>query len=485
MTNDRIHIIYKKIQEHPASPYAVLAAITLLAAALRFYKLGEWSFWIDEIYTINRAMIHYSRPELILENIFPARYWIPVSTILTAQVINLAGMSEWTARLVSTLIGILSIPILYIPIKKIIGQPTALIAMLVLAVSPWHIFWSQNARFYTALMLFYTLALFVFYLGLERDKPHYFLAFYILFYFAMSERMIAGFLIPVVVLYLILLRVLPIEKPAGFRFRNIAIFSIPIILFLILQTYLFATTGVVIFGVDVEALPASIGSPPRLLIVIAFSIGIPMLILAFFSGIFTSLQKERSGILFFIGAVLPIILLGLTSPFVFTVERYAIVTLVFWIILAATGIKIMFSLAGNHALLFALAVFFILLGDSASEGLIYYQNNRGNRLDWREAVEYVQDRKQDGDVVVATRWELATHYLKEDVLDYQVLLPQDFEEIDRPIWFIMDFPGIWHGNHDSKLWMEEHATLLEYTFLRTREQNYLLIYHYYPEGQEP
>src|SRR5688500_2570378 len=30
---------------------AVLAAITLLAAALRLCRLGEWSFWIDEAIT--------------------------------------------------------------------------------------------------------------------------------------------------------------------------------------------------------------------------------------------------------------------------------------------------------------------------------------------------------------------------------------------------------------------------------------------------
>ena len=37
--------------------YWLLAGITLLALILRFYKLGEWSFWIDEIFTVNRAQI--------------------------------------------------------------------------------------------------------------------------------------------------------------------------------------------------------------------------------------------------------------------------------------------------------------------------------------------------------------------------------------------------------------------------------------------
>jgi hypothetical protein len=68
--------------------YGLLLLITLLAAALRFYKLGDWSFWIDEIYTVNHAMLHFSTPELILQHIPPNRNWMPVSVILTAQTMN-------------------------------------------------------------------------------------------------------------------------------------------------------------------------------------------------------------------------------------------------------------------------------------------------------------------------------------------------------------------------------------------------------------
>jgi hypothetical protein len=87
MIKDPMYTTYTKIKNHPASPYLLLAAITLLAAALRFYKLGEWSFWVDEFYSVNRAINHFSSPELIFQNIPPERYWIPTSTILMAQVL--------------------------------------------------------------------------------------------------------------------------------------------------------------------------------------------------------------------------------------------------------------------------------------------------------------------------------------------------------------------------------------------------------------
>src|SRR5262245_60946724 len=177
------------LADRPWVPYASLALITLLAAALRFYRLGEWSFWIDEVFTVNHALAHFSTPQLILEHIPPNRNWVPFSVILTAQMLNMGGISEWSARLTSVLIGDLSIPLLYMPVKAIFGSRVALIAMLLLSISPWHIFWSQNARFYTALMLLYSLALFSFYFGLERNRPQFFIVFYLLLYMAMSERL--------------------------------------------------------------------------------------------------------------------------------------------------------------------------------------------------------------------------------------------------------------------------------------------------------
>jgi 4-amino-4-deoxy-L-arabinose transferase-like glycosyltransferase len=460
--------------------YGLLFFITLLAAALRFYKLGEWSFWIDEIYTINHATSHFSSGELILQHIPPARNWVPVSTILTAQTMNAWGVNEWSARLTSTVIGILTLPILYMPAKRIFGCGVALIALLLLAVTPWHIFWSQNARFYTALMLFYSLALFVFYFAIEQDRPLYFIGFYLLFYLAMSERLIAVLLLPVIFVYLLLLWLLPFEKPAGFNLRNVLILSAPLILFLIYETYLFAVTGDFIFEVDLELLAPPIDNPIRLLIVIAFSIGLPVLCLAFLNGIFLLSKKSRAGLFFLTAAILPPAMIAVANPFFFIVERYAFVTLFFWIALAASGISALFAITNKHAVALAFGVLLILLADAAGENLMYYQINHGNRLQWREAVEFVREKMDDKDFVVSTRAPLASYYLGSDTLEFRELSSDNLETIESPIWFIIDYPGIWHGKAKSIIWMEEHAQLLQFSYLRVREGNTLLIYRFIP-----
>src|ERR1041385_240994 len=212
----------------PWMQYVWLGLITLFAVVLRFYKLGEWSFWIDELYTINHALAHFSTPQLILDNIPPARNWIPVSVMLAAQALKMWGVSEWSARLASVIIGVISIPILFFPTRRMFGDRVALLAVLFLAVSPWHIFWSQNARFYTSLLLFYSLALFAFYFGLERNQPGYFILFYGLIYLAFSERLFAFFIFPVIGVYLAALWLFRIEKPKGLTPRNIALIAVPL-----------------------------------------------------------------------------------------------------------------------------------------------------------------------------------------------------------------------------------------------------------------
>jgi mannosyltransferase len=458
----------------------LLLFLTLCAAGLRLYKLGEWSFWIDEIYTLNHAVAHFSSPELILQHIPPARNWVPVSVILTAQAVGAWGISEWNARFVSALVGILSIVVFYFPVKRMFGTHVALVAMLLLAIAPWHIYWSQNARFYTSLLLFYSLALFAFYFAIEQDRPLFFGLFYVLFYFAMSERMIAIVLFPIIAAYLLVLWIFPIERPRGFRVRNLVILSTPIIVFLLLQLILFAVTGAFIFSYDIDALAPPIDSPIRLLIIIAFSIGVPLLLLGFFSSLHLISQRDRAGIFIFIAAVIPPALIALASPFFFIVERYAFVSLLFWIILAAVGISRVFSILDRRGIALAIGIFAILLTDAAGSHLMYYQINHGDRLNWREVTGYVRERKQSGDLVVSTRAKLASYYLAEEALEYDGLLPKDFTGADSTIWFILDYPGIWHGSHTSKAWIEDHAELLKFSFLRVREENSLLIYRYRP-----
>ena len=464
----------------PWMQYIWLFLIMLLAAGFRFYKLEEWSLWIDEIYTINHATAHFSSGSLILQNIPPARNWFPVSIILTAQMLNAWGVNEWSARLTSSIVGILTIPLLYFPTKKMFGSGVALISVLLLAITPWHIFWSQNARFYTSLMLFYSLALFAFYFGIEEDKPKYLLLFFVFVYLAASERLTAIFIFPVVILYLAALWILRFEKPKGLNLRNLAIISLPLVLGIIIELYFRLVQGESRFFADFSWFTQyQIDDPLRLLVFIGNNIGIPLMVMAVFSSLVLLGKKSRPGLLMTVSALGPLLLLMVLNLFIFTKDRYMFFTLFSWIILTVTGItEIASSLKGNRRWL-VLGLFFVFFAHAANDMLLYYQVNQGNRLPWKSAFQMVNERADQDDVVVAFWPEFGEHYLDRQIAPYAEENVDTLLTSDRKYWFVLDSETIWL-NGEIKAWLEDNAELVRVWYLRRPEESYLMLYLFDP-----
>jgi 4-amino-4-deoxy-L-arabinose transferase-like glycosyltransferase len=462
--------------------YGLLFTITLLAAIFRFYKLGDWSFWIDEIYTINRAQVHYGNLEAVLRNIPPARIWTALSTILTAGTLNSIGVGEWSARLIPAIIGVLSIPILYFPTRRIFGWQVALIAALLLAISPWHIYWSQNARFYTSLMLFYSLAAFAFFRWFDEDNLKYMPFFFLFLYIAISERLLALLIAPVIFCYLLLVWLLPVEKPSGLRLRNLAILIVPVIAVGIIDGINFYYFGYFRFlGSFGNFFQQQIEDPFRQGTFIAYNIGIPLLTLSLFSGLYLLLKKNRAGIFVFLGASIPFILVTLLTAFFFTEERYALVTLPFWFILAAIAVKELFSQTKNYGKLLAVGVLILLVADAAGANLMYYHINHGNRRDWKGAFTLVQERRRESDIIVSTWPELGNYYLNQEVISWQDIGPDDVEKSSERIWFVVipDMAWFW-GSEDFYWWLTQNGELINVQYLRRLDNTNLFIYLYDP-----
>ena len=464
----------------PWMQYVWLIMITLFAAALRFYRLGEWSFWIDEIFTIDHAVSHYSSAELFLKNIPPLTNWIPLSVIVNAQVLKLGGINEWSARLTPAIIGILSIPILYFPTRKIFGIRIALISVLVLAVSPWHLFWSQNARFYSSLMLFYTLALFAFYWGIEEDKPGYLLVFFALVYLAVSERLSALFIFPVVATYVAALWILKFDKPKGMNFRNLLIITLPLLIGSAIELYSKIVINESRFFADFNwFLQYQIDDPFRLLVFVGNNLGIPLMVMALLSGLFLLRARSRPGLLMLVSATVPLLMLLLANLLIFTKDRYVFITLFSWIILAVVGIDEIASWVQGHSRWLAIAVFFVLFASSLNDVLLYYQANHGNRLPWKAAFSSVAKHAREEDVIVAF-WPLFyPYYAAQPISPYEDVELQSMLASHRRYWFVLDSETIW-TNGDVKTWLEGNAELIDVWYLRLPENNFLRVYLFDP-----
>jgi hypothetical protein len=353
--------------------------------------------------------------------------------------------------------------------------------MLLLAVSPWHIMWSQNARYFTSLMLIYTLAAFFIYLALEQDRPIFIFLSFGLLVLAIGERFFALFLGPVVVAYLLLLWLLPFPKPPGFRLRNIVLIIAPGLIMLVVDGLRFLFTSYSYFLVSMElSYNQPIDDPIRLGISILFNIGIPLVVLAGFGGIYLLQQKSRAGLFFFLAAVVPVILLLLLNPFIFTKDRYVFITLPSWLILAAIAVKEIFGQMQHHGKLLAIGVLVLLLADAVGANLLYYQVNNGNRRDWRRAFNLVEERSDAEDMVVTWWPELGSYYLNREFVAWPDIDSEMVIESGKKVWFVTDSETVW-GNLPLKAWVEQNAELIEVLYLRLRDDDFnLRIYLYDP-----
>lgn len=464
----------------PWVQYVWLFMITLFAAVLRFYRLGEWSFWIDEIFTINHAVSHFSSIALLLNNIPPSRNWIPISVIMDALALNMGGINEWSARLAPAIIGILTIPILYFPTRKIFGSRIALISLLLLAVSPWHLFWSQNARFYTSLILFYTLALFAFHFGIEEDKPSYLFIFFILVYLAASERLSALFIFPVVLIYLASLWVLRFDKPKGLNFRNILIITAPLFIGSAIEFYSRIVNGESRFLADFSwFFQYQVDDPLRLLVFVGNNIGIPLMVMALFSGLFLLRVRSRPGLLMFVSATVPLLILLLANLLIFTKDRYIFITLFSWIILAVVGINEIASGLQAHSRWLVIAVFFVLFAYAMNDVLLYYQANHGDRLPWKSAFSSVEEHAREQDIIVAFWPQFHPYYAVQPIHAYEDLDLETMLASDERYWFVLDSETIW-TNAEVKTWLESNAELIDVWYLRRPENNFIRVYFFDP-----
>lgn len=131
----------------------------LLALLLRLYKLGAQSLWSDEAFafvTASKGVIG-SVLSSLKEAATP-----PVHYVLLSLLLHL-GKSEWWLRLPSALAGALSVPVLFLMLKRFSSSlEAALAGAFLLAVHPFHIWYSQEARPYALLCLLSLLSMWAF-----------------------------------------------------------------------------------------------------------------------------------------------------------------------------------------------------------------------------------------------------------------------------------------------------------------------------------
>lgn len=127
-----------------ARPVILLLVILALALGLRLYRLDAQSLWNDEgtsvalaqrdLATITRNAANDIHPPLYY---YLLHFWV-----------GAAGISEFAVRALSAALGTLVVAATYALTRKLASAKAALLAALIAAVSPFQVYYSQEARMY-------------------------------------------------------------------------------------------------------------------------------------------------------------------------------------------------------------------------------------------------------------------------------------------------------------------------------------------------
>ena len=126
----------------------LLAGLTGLGAVLRFATLGSQSYWYDEAQAAHELHLSFSAmwSSMVGVETNPPLYF--VTGWLWARVF---GTGEVGLRSLSALIGTAVIPIAYLCGRELVSRRAGLVAAALAAVSPFLIWYSQEAREYMLL----------------------------------------------------------------------------------------------------------------------------------------------------------------------------------------------------------------------------------------------------------------------------------------------------------------------------------------------
>ena len=149
---------------HPA--VIAVGALTLLAAVLRFYRIGHQGFWFDEG---NTALLVQFSPGKMLGLIPQTESTPPLYYCVAWIWARVFGYGETGLRSLSAVCGVVLVPVVYAAGARLISRLAGVIAAALAACSPLLIWYSQEARSYSMLALLTAVSLLAF--AYARSSP--------------------------------------------------------------------------------------------------------------------------------------------------------------------------------------------------------------------------------------------------------------------------------------------------------------------------
>lgn len=164
-------------------PWVWVASVTILGFLMRRYHLGNESLWFDEADIVWRARQPF---DVLAQGFLEAgengplytlilHYWLALLDAMppVAGALHLLfGVSyEAPVRGLSAIFGTAAIPLMYLLARRVGGHWLGIAAAILLAINPFHIWHSQDAKMYTMLVMMALASTLLYMLALERGTP--------------------------------------------------------------------------------------------------------------------------------------------------------------------------------------------------------------------------------------------------------------------------------------------------------------------------
>ncbi len=396
----------------------LLAFITILGTGLRLHDLAQPSLWADEMFTIRDALgsappgyrstrIGLQIAGVDVDAIQPEAY----------DTFRSHGMNEWNMRIGSATMGSLAIPLLGLVTAGFLGRRTALILALLLSLSTWHLLWSQHARFYAPMFLFFSAALSLYYSGAVDDhasRSRAKLAIAMLFAVAaVMTKPTANLLLAIIGLDLAIewarTRKLPLSP------GSLAI----VVAGGLICVGLTATNVIETAQQTSHFLDRPQGvSPLRLVAGNVYLVGFPIVIMAGASVLV--LWRARFRLVVFLAStvVIPIVAFAILSTLSHVELRYTFLTEFGWLALASLGLNWIWENTKPRLGWVAASVpLALIVGSLAKDALAYYESGYGHRPRWRHAFDYVERHRLPGEKVISREMWAGQFYLQDPTIE--------------------------------------------------------------------
>ena len=433
----------------------LLSVIVTFAAVLRFWNLGQWSFWIDEVFSVRDAQNLSFGSFRSIPN--------PIPYLAVKLSISIGGNSEWGSRLIPCLVGIISIPAVFGLGRTLYNWRVGLFSSAFVACASWHLFWAQNARYPVFTFLFAVLTAWCFYLSLERDSTLLMIGALVCCLCLILSHTLSVVIVPALAVYALICL---IEKPSRKRWLNLLIFFIPFAI-PVFALVLPEVRGYLFSGWGRNEWQRSLF---YIILTLVQGVSVPIAVTAFFGCVVPPFNKPTRFLLCYAG--IPLALFLVASQFQNVAGYYLFWTTSAYFIFAAVACEQLWKVIKEKSgSIIGILVPCVLIVTLLSQDYLYFKIENGGRPKWREAFAAIQTQKQPNDKVVLSEPEMGKYYLPEltsvyigGLLDDREAFEKAWEDSGRDrLWFVVDVASfnVFDGNENVRSWIRQRGHLVK------------------------